>query len=280
MLLAYTKGCTSPCSEGSRLVKNLFSPLVGDSCNYWESPDEIERVDRYIHHKLVTNRAQTENKPKTNRRCGQGFRGKGFTWTCGIGELISKLRVMCTVVAFVLHFLFTSAFCWMLAEGLHLFVLVMFPTARVEFAPLLIIGIVFPLVIVIITGSLNYENYVSEYRCWLNVKEGVIYAFVGPAVAIILINFIILTIIIYVFLRVKRNSDKSTQDKYQQRTAGAHVLKTSQRDVLCGRYLNRSLFYAIHKSIQSLGTSIFLDFEQASFCCHYLESHGYLEFSL
>ncbi|XP_076327646.1 adhesion G protein-coupled receptor L3-like isoform X2 [Tachypleus tridentatus] len=133
-------------------------------------------------------------------------------------------KVMCKVIAFLMHYLFLSVFTWMLCEGLNLFILISYPTSHVEFPPFTIIGFVLPLIVVAITGGIKYNDYISSTSCWLNVEDGVIFAFVGPAILIILVNIIILGIVLHVFLRVKKNVEKCLKEKIRSGLRAGFVL--------------------------------------------------------
>ncbi|KAK2175579.1 hypothetical protein NP493_725g01004 [Ridgeia piscesae] len=107
---------------------------------------------------------------------------------------------MCTIVAALLHYFYLAAFFIMLAEGIQLllYIVYVFHVRRKrETAMLLIASWGLPAVIV---GACllisDQDGYGTETSCWLSLKSGLIYAFIGPAVFIILINIVILIVVL------------------------------------------------------------------------------------
>ncbi|XP_072104264.1 uncharacterized protein [Mobula birostris] len=122
-----------------------------------------------------------------------------------LGELLFLLgiertnsKVVCALVAGCLHYLFLVACAWMCVEGIHLHLIVrnlqkisnagvhkvlrcfMYPFAY---------GV--PAVIVIVSAATYPAGYGSSLYCWLSVKKGLIWSFIGPICAIILFNMIL-----------------------------------------------------------------------------------------
>ncbi|EDV23457.1 uncharacterized protein TRIADDRAFT_58102 [Trichoplax adhaerens] len=85
----------------------------------------------------------------------------------------------------------------MLAEGFHLFFqIVTVYTTKPKLRWYYILGWGIPTVIVSVSVGLRLEYYGINKICWLSINSGLIWAFVGPAIAIIAVNFIILLIVI------------------------------------------------------------------------------------
>ncbi|XP_072048584.1 adhesion G-protein coupled receptor D1-like [Amphiura filiformis] len=114
-----------------------------------------------------------------------------------IGMEMTNNKIVCTVIAMLLHFLFLSVFGWMMVEGINLyFKIVKVYGSEKNRMPLYIgIGYGIPAAIVIISGALKFDNYTSPTSCWLDVQSGLIWAFGAPAIAVILINSVLLLLI-------------------------------------------------------------------------------------
>ncbi|KAK3095258.1 hypothetical protein FSP39_012277 [Pinctada imbricata] len=95
--------------------------------------------------------------------------------------------LLCSIVAFVLHYFYTSVFVWMLVEGLHLYskVVQVFGTEKSRLIYYCGFGWGVPLILVTISATADWRGYGTQRSCWLSTKDGTIWAFVGPAVAII-----------------------------------------------------------------------------------------------
>jgi latrophilin 3 len=101
----------------------------------------------------------------------------------------------CQAVAFLLHYLFLVAFVWMGMEGLLLYYMLgkIFGNKgylnrrlihlMVWLVPLAYVGILFG----VLPGS-----YATSGYCWITTQNNFIWSFVGPVVAILFFNFIIL----------------------------------------------------------------------------------------
>jgi hypothetical protein len=105
-------------------------------------------------------------------------------------------HIACGVVAGLLHYLFLSVFCWMLCEGimLYLMLVIVFSKLSKKWWLFLIIGWGLPVIVVGIAVSVQYEDYGDPDRgfCWISVDHGLIWAFVGPMLAIIAVNIFFL----------------------------------------------------------------------------------------
>ncbi|XP_067877121.1 adhesion G protein-coupled receptor E5-like [Heterodontus francisci] len=107
-------------------------------------------------------------------------------------------EIACKVAAIFLHYLFLACFVWMLLEGIQLYLMVVkvFHSRSLRRAYLYLVGYGGPLVIVIITIANNFQAYGTETYCWLTLKSGYIWAFLGPVCVIIGFNtiFFIITV--------------------------------------------------------------------------------------
>ncbi|GCC32012.1 hypothetical protein chiPu_0010472 [Chiloscyllium punctatum] len=106
----------------------------------------------------------------------------------------------CTAVTALLHLFFMAAFAWMMVEGLLLWSKVVTVNLSEErrMKYYYLIGWGLPVLIVTITLAAAHDKYISDRYCWLNVHNGVIWAFVGPVIFIIMVNIFVLTRVVLI----------------------------------------------------------------------------------
>nr|XP_020835588.1 adhesion G protein-coupled receptor E3-like isoform X3 [Phascolarctos cinereus] len=114
-------------------------------------------------------------------------------------------QVLCSVIAVGLHYLYLAAFTWMFLEGLHLFLTVRNLkvanyTSASQFKKrfMYLFGYGIPAVIVAVSAGTDPQGYGTVKHCWLTLKRGFIWSFVGPVIAIILFNFVFYLIILWI----------------------------------------------------------------------------------
>uniref|UniRef100_A0A8B9H3Y6 Adhesion G protein-coupled receptor B1a n=1 Tax=Astyanax mexicanus TaxID=7994 RepID=A0A8B9H3Y6_ASTMX len=106
-----------------------------------------------------------------------------------IGQTQTRNKVLCTLVAAFLHFFFLSSFCWVLTEAWQSYMAV---TGRLRNRIIrkrfLCLGWGLPaLVVAISVGFTKAKGYGTVNYCWLSLEGGLLYAFVGPAAAVVLV---------------------------------------------------------------------------------------------
>uniref|UniRef100_A0A2K5CPD0 Adhesion G protein-coupled receptor F3 n=1 Tax=Aotus nancymaae TaxID=37293 RepID=A0A2K5CPD0_AOTNA len=114
---------------------------------------------------------------------------------------------LCLAAAFLCHFLYLATFFWMLAQALVLahqllFVFHQLPKHRV--LPLMVLlGYLCPLGFAGVTLGLYLPQgqYLREGECWLDGKGGAFYTFVGPVLAIVGVNGLVLAMALLKLLR-------------------------------------------------------------------------------
>nr|XP_006814219.1 PREDICTED: latrophilin-3-like [Saccoglossus kowalevskii] len=123
-------------------------------------------------------------------------------------------ETLCTVVAVLLHYLYLAVFSWMLVQGVQLFMKIrkVF-NSNIRVLYFCLFGWGFPAIVVGITLALDYRGYGTDSHCWLSVERDTIWAFVGPALLVILVNTVVLILVIKVFMSVKSNKDKTDVEK-------------------------------------------------------------------
>ncbi|XP_072047184.1 adhesion G-protein coupled receptor D1-like [Amphiura filiformis] len=114
-----------------------------------------------------------------------------------IGVDLSGNKLTCTIIALTLHYLYLAVFGWMLVEGLDLFykIVKVYGSEQNRLPIYLGIGWGIPIPIVIVSAGIRFNSYTAISSCWLNMTNGVIWAFAGPACIVILINSVLLVII-------------------------------------------------------------------------------------
>ncbi|KAJ1060652.1 hypothetical protein K5549_016066, partial [Capra hircus] len=130
-------------------------------------------------------------------------------------------KVLCKVVAGVLHYLYLAAFTWMLLEGLHLFLTVRnlrvanyTSAGRFKKRFMYPVGYGVPAVIVAVSAAINPQGYSTTKHCWINIEKGFIFSFLGPISAVILINLIFYSITLWI-LRDRLSSLNKDVSKIQ-----------------------------------------------------------------
>ncbi|XP_012889689.1 PREDICTED: CD97 antigen isoform X1 [Dipodomys ordii] len=99
----------------------------------------------------------------------------------------------CRLVAALLHYCFLAAFCWMSLEGLELYFLVVrvFRGQGLRTRWQCLLGYGVPLLVVAVSAAVYSEGYGRPSYCWLSLKRGFLWSFVGPLAFIILCNAVI-----------------------------------------------------------------------------------------
>ncbi|XP_030257957.1 adhesion G protein-coupled receptor L2b.1 isoform X3 [Sparus aurata] len=123
-----------------------------------------------------------------------------------IGELVylvginmTEPKLVCSIIAGILHFCFLAAFAWMCLEGVQLY-LMLVEVFESEFSRrkyYYISGYLIPAVVVGISAAIDYRSYGTHRACWLRVDNHFIWSFIGPVTFIILVNVIFLVVTMF-----------------------------------------------------------------------------------
>ncbi|XP_059747792.1 adhesion G-protein coupled receptor F3 isoform X3 [Bos taurus] len=114
---------------------------------------------------------------------------------------------LCLAAAFLCHFLYLATFFWMLAQALmlaHQLLFVFHQLSKLRVLSLMVLlGYLCPMGLAGITLGLYLPRgqYLSEGACWLDKKGGALYTFVGPVLAIVGVNGLVLTMAVLKLLR-------------------------------------------------------------------------------
>uniref|UniRef100_A0A3Q3WPN1 G-protein coupled receptors family 2 profile 2 domain-containing protein n=1 Tax=Mola mola TaxID=94237 RepID=A0A3Q3WPN1_MOLML len=87
-----------------------------------------------------------------------------------VGQTQARNKVVCALVAALLHFFFLSSFCWVLTEAWQSYMAV---TGRLR------------------NRIIRKRFLCLGWSCWLSLEGGLLYSFVGPAAAVVLVNMVI-----------------------------------------------------------------------------------------
>ncbi|XP_059839756.1 adhesion G protein-coupled receptor L4 [Hypanus sabinus] len=119
------------------------------------------------------------------------------------GINMNSNKLLCSIVAGLLHYFFLAAFAWMCVEGIHLYLIVVGVIYNKGFLHrnFYIFGYGSPSVVVGISALLGYKYYGTDKICWLSTESNFIWSFIGPACLIILVNLLAFGVIIYKVFR-------------------------------------------------------------------------------
>nr|XP_058137046.1 adhesion G protein-coupled receptor E4-like [Dasypus novemcinctus] len=122
-----------------------------------------------------------------------------------IGIDRTKPKVLCSIIAGALHYLYLASFTWMLLEGLQLFLTVRnlkvanyISAGKFKKRFMYPFGYGIPAVIVAVSAGVGYKNYGTHTHCWLNFHNGFIWSFMGPVFGIVLINLSLYLITLWI----------------------------------------------------------------------------------
>nr|XP_041576659.1 adhesion G protein-coupled receptor B2 isoform X6 [Taeniopygia guttata] len=131
----------------------------------------------------------------------------------GQSQMLSK--GVCTMTAAFLHFFFLSSFCWVLTEAWQSYLAVIGRIrTRLVRKRFLCLGWGLPaLVVAVSVGFTRTKGYGTASYCWLSLEGGLLYAFVGPAAVIVLVNMLVGIIVFNKLMSREGISDKSKKQR-------------------------------------------------------------------
>ncbi|XP_044175112.1 adhesion G-protein coupled receptor D1-like isoform X1 [Acropora millepora] len=135
-------------------------------------------------------------------------------------------QVVCKIIAVFMHYFYLTAFTWMLVEGLHLYLKVVqvFKTENVKILYYYIFGWGFAIIPVGMTTALKPNKYGNRDLCWLSLEDGTVWAFIGPVIAIITVNSIVLFMVIKTVVTSAASIKSSEYDHIKAGIKGLFVL--------------------------------------------------------
>ncbi|XP_076659133.1 latrophilin Cirl isoform X3 [Halictus rubicundus] len=143
-------------------------------------------------------------------------------FVCGIGQ--TNQRIVCGIVAGLLHFFFLCAFAWMFLEGFQLYVMLIevFEAEKSRLRWYYLVAYGAPLLVVAISCIIDPLSYGTDKHCWLRADNYFIFSFVGPVIIVILANLVFLSMAIYMMCR-HANTTVAMKSKEHSRLASARA---------------------------------------------------------
>uniref|UniRef100_A0A6Q2WW17 Adhesion G protein-coupled receptor B2 n=1 Tax=Esox lucius TaxID=8010 RepID=A0A6Q2WW17_ESOLU len=156
-----------------------------------------------------------------------------------VGQSQTLGKGLCTVTAAFLHFFFLASFCWVLTEAWQSYLAVIGKMrTRLIRKRFLCLGWGLPaLVVAVSVGFTRARGYGTPSYCWLSLEGGLLYAFVGPAAVIVLVNMLIG---IVVFNKLMSRDGISDKSKKQRASRSRLLLKCSKCGVISSTALSSS----------------------------------------
>ncbi|XP_022249444.1 adhesion G protein-coupled receptor L3-like isoform X2 [Limulus polyphemus] len=107
-------------------------------------------------------------------------------------------RILCGVVAGLLHYFLLVVFVWMFLESFQLFLMVMktFKAEKSRWKWYCFLGYGFPVVVVGVSAIVDPYSYGTMSFCWLKMKNYYVFSFVGPALAFVVVCVFFLVLIL------------------------------------------------------------------------------------
>ncbi|XP_053717353.1 adhesion G protein-coupled receptor B2 isoform X18 [Synchiropus splendidus] len=132
-----------------------------------------------------------------------------------VGQSQTLNKGLCTVIAAFLHFFFLASFCWVLTEAWQSYLAVIGKMrSRLIRKRFLCLGWGLPaLVVAVSVGFTRARGYGTASYCWLSLEGGLLYAFVGPAAVIVLVNMLIGIVVFNKLMSREGISDKSKKQR-------------------------------------------------------------------
>ncbi|MBN3299606.1 AGRE1 protein, partial [Amia calva] len=121
-----------------------------------------------------------------------------------LGASHTENKLLCSIIAGVLQYLFLSSFVWMYLEAIQLFLLVrnlkkmkVIQRQGLHYGYLLLIGYGTPAVIVGVSAGVVPDGYGDKTVCWLRNDGNFRWSFLGPVCYILSANFLLFASIIW-----------------------------------------------------------------------------------
>ncbi|XP_028827573.1 adhesion G protein-coupled receptor E2-like [Denticeps clupeoides] len=152
-------------------------------------------------------------------------------------SLIHPHKVLCQVLAGVLHFLYLCSFAWMNLEAALLFFLVrklnrlrVFQAERLHWGYMYLVAYGFPLIVVGVSAAVMPDGYGNE-QCWLKTEKGFRWSFLGPVTFILACNTVLFMAIFISFYSTLTRAQNDISQITQTRTL---MLKSMVQFIILG----------------------------------------------
>ncbi|XP_076452223.1 adhesion G protein-coupled receptor L4-like [Babylonia areolata] len=135
------------------------------------------------------------------------------------GIRMTQVTALCEFIAICMHYTFLCTFSWMLVEGMFVYVMLVHATKYIAapLSPFLHFTLItfaygVPLMIVAVSLVFHFNDYNAGLYCWLSTENALIWSFMAPALIVIAINSLILSLAIYVMCKHSQKS-KAMQNR-------------------------------------------------------------------
>ncbi|XP_075237568.1 diuretic hormone receptor-like [Lycorma delicatula] len=144
--------------------------------------------------------------------------------------------VACVVLVVLLHYFHLTNFFWMFVEGLYLYMLVVetFTSKNIKLRAYVLIGWGGPSIIILIwgivksltpvTGDIQAPSGFALRNCPWMTPHPYDWIYQGPAALILLVNFVFLTMIMWVLITKLRSANNVETQQYRKATKALLVL--------------------------------------------------------
>ncbi|KAG9262759.1 adhesion G protein-coupled receptor E3-like, partial [Astyanax mexicanus] len=181
---------------------------------------------------IFRRKLRANNTPRINLCISLLLAHLTFLLTQNFIHYIQPDQLLCAVLAGVLHFLFLSAFVWMLIEAVLLLISVKNLTKIrskqkevLGWKRQIVIGYVIPLVVVCVSVGLFPGGYGSK-ECWLKFDKDLFWSFLGPVCFILALNLILFIIIGVIMISTLRKRNNPTLQKKATRSDDNKLVKS------------------------------------------------------
>ncbi|XP_076332617.1 adhesion G protein-coupled receptor L3-like isoform X3 [Tachypleus tridentatus] len=115
----------------------------------------------------------------------------------------TTVRVVCGIVAGLLHYFFLASFVWMFLEGFHLYIMLVevLESEQSRMKCFYLVGYGVPAIVVLISAAVDSQSYGTDQYCWLKADNYFVFSFVGPVIAVLLASMVFLSIAVYIMCR-------------------------------------------------------------------------------
>ncbi|XP_063956464.1 protein eyes shut homolog isoform X1 [Lytechinus pictus] len=129
-----------------------------------------------------------------------------------VGMERTDIMWLCKAVAITFHYSITAMFCWMLLEGVHLYVmLVKVFGSGSNVKKYLLAGWGIPLVVAGVSAGVFYKEYAVGNVCWMSTRA-MLFSFIPTVAIVIMVNTAFLIMVLHVMMR-------SMSAKYKSRVS-------------------------------------------------------------
>ncbi|KAM3959999.1 calcium-independent receptor for alpha-latrotoxin isoform 4-T4 [Aphomia sociella] len=146
---------------------------------------------------------------------------KNLCWCLLIAEVVfmagidqTQDRILCGLIAGLLHYFFLAAFAWMFLEGFHLYAMLVevFEPERPRARWYLAGAYVAPALVVLASAAAFPTGYGTSRHCWLSTDRLFVMSFVGPVALVLAANWICLSMVIYMMCHHSNVSIKTKEN--------------------------------------------------------------------